>query len=160
MADEFDLDFEEPTQPAKGTSSKKQVTKSTDDVPRMPCPMCGAQIAKAARKCRFCGEVLATAADRGKSSSNETMNKLIPYKNGYALAAYYLGLLGMLPCAPIGIAAFVLGILGVMKVRKNPEVHGTVHAWIGIVMGFFFGGLWTILTIVGMVAAVMEANKH
>lgn len=123
------------------------------NVSRFPCPMCGKSIPVAARKCRFCGEELKP------TKSDEAVATLIPYKNQPALIAYYVGILGMLPCFPLGIAAFILGIMGLRKVKQHPEVHGTVHAWIGIVLGFLFGGLWTVLTVAGIVGAVMSRAR-
>ena len=71
---------------------------------------------------------------------------VIPYKNVPALIGYYLGVFSILPLFPIGIAALVLGILGLRKRRRHPEVKGAVHAWIGIVGGGLFGGIWLVLT--------------
>lgn len=69
---------------------------------------------------------------------------VIPYKNPSALAAYYLGLAAVLPCIGIvfGIPAFILGILGLRARRRNPLVHGSVHAWIGIVLGGLMVLIW------------------
>jgi hypothetical protein len=80
---------------------------------------------------------------------------LIPYKNPKALIAYYLGILSGLPLIglPIGIAAFVLGILGLRDRRRNPIIKGSVHAGIGIGCGGFFALLWT-LAIAGIVIGV------
>ncbi len=66
---------------------------------------------------------------------------LIPYKNGPALIAYYLGVFSIIPCVgiPLGAAAIVLGILGLKKAARQPEVRGQVHAWVGIVLGGLFG---------------------
>jgi hypothetical protein len=53
------------------------------------------------------------------------------------------------------LAAVVLGILGLRKVKAQPEVRGTVHAWIGILVGGFFGLVWlagTVLAILGALA--------
>ncbi len=66
---------------------------------------------------------------------------VIPYKNGPALAAYYIGIIGLLLCfvglGPLsGIAAVVFGFMGMSRASKNPEAHGRAHAIIGIVLGF------------------------
>ena len=63
---------------------------------------------------------------------------VIPYKNPCALTAYYLGIFSCLFCLfgiPLGIVAVVLGIIGLRKRAANPAVKGSVHAWIGIVLG-------------------------
>jgi len=63
---------------------------------------------------------------------------VIPYKNMPALLAYYLGILSLLCCfvaVPLGIVSLVLGIVGLQRRAANPAIHGTAHAWIGIVLG-------------------------
>jgi hypothetical protein len=71
---------------------------------------------------------------------------VIPYKNPQALIAYYLGIVALFPCIgfPFGVASVILGIRGLGAYKRNPRVHGVVHAWIGIVLGglsvFFYGG--------------------
>ena len=69
---------------------------------------------------------------------------IIPYKNGPALAAYYLGIFSLLPCIGLVLAipAFILGIIGLKKRKENPAVRGSVHAWIGIIMGGIFTLVW------------------
>ena len=66
---------------------------------------------------------------------------LIPYKNGPALAAYYLGVFSIIPVLGIvlGIAAVALGIAGLKKAARQPEVKGKAHAWVGIIVGGLFG---------------------
>lgn len=127
----------------------------SDVIDRQPCPMCGQEIPATARKCRFCGEMLQPEPTKGDGG----VSTLIPYKNPPALVAYYLGLFSLLPCFPIGLIALVLGVIGLRKVRANPEVHGTVHALIGIIMGGFLGLLWTAVTILGVIG-VIAANHH
>jgi hypothetical protein len=62
---------------------------------------------------------------------------LIPYKNPKALLAYYLGIFSMFPLIgmPLGIASIILGIMGLKARNRNPIIKGSVHAWIGIVLG-------------------------
>jgi hypothetical protein len=69
------------------------------------------------------------------------VSTIIPYKNGMALAAYYCGVFSLIPCLGglLGPAAFILGILGLRFVRKNPTAHGTGHAIAGIVLGGITG---------------------
>ncbi|MGI8981504.1 MAG: DUF4190 domain-containing protein [Pirellulaceae bacterium] len=75
---------------------------------------------------------------------------VIPYKNPYALSAYYAGIFTLLCCIfpiPLGIAPVVLGIIGLQKRAQNPVIKGSVHAWIGIVLG----GLSTIGSIISII---------
>ncbi len=75
---------------------------------------------------------------------------IIPYKNPKALIAYYLGILSGLPLIglPLGIAAFVLGVLGLRDRKRNPAIKGSVHAYIGIGCGGIFTVFWTLIIIV------------
>lgn len=69
------------------------------------------------------------------------LSMVVPYKNPKALIAYYLAIFSLIPCLglPLGIAAFVLGLLGRKAAQAHPHHHGTVHAWIGIVLGGLCG---------------------
>ena len=72
------------------------------------------------------------------SSGGDATGGLIPYKNGPALWSYYLGIFSLICCffgLPLGIVPLVLGIMGLRKRALQPEVKGSVHAWIGIVCG-------------------------
>ncbi len=48
---------------------------------------------------------------------------LIPFRNSYALVSYYLGVFSLIPCigAVLGVAAVVLGIMGLRKAARFPE---------------------------------------
>jgi hypothetical protein len=67
---------------------------------------------------------------------------VIPYKNGPALAAYYIGVLCLLLCFVPGLsllsgtAAVIFGFMGMSRAGKNPEAHGRGHAITGIILGF------------------------
>ena len=81
---------------------------------------------------------------------------VIPYKNPKALIAYYLGIISGLPLIglPFGMAAFVLGIMGLKARKQNPVIKGSAHAWIGIGCGGLFTVLWGLMVIaliIGMV---------
>ena len=91
------------------------------------------------------------------SGEGDATGGLIPYKNIHALLAYYLGLFSLLPCLGLFLAlpALVLGIMGLQKRKQNPAIKGSVHAWIGIVMGGIFTLVWGaawIFGIIGMMA--------
>ena len=84
---------------------------------------------------------------------------LIPYKNPSALIAYYCGLFSLFPVLGLflGIAGFVLGIKGLRYRNHHPEVRGSVHAWIGIIMGGMMTVIWSFL-IAGIIIAIIAEN--
>ncbi|MCG8648415.1 MAG: DUF4190 domain-containing protein [Pirellulales bacterium] len=83
---------------------------------------------------------------------------VIPYKNPAALVAYYLGLFSWFPFLGLFLAipAFILGMVGLAKRKQNPAIKGSVHAWIGIVMGAIFTVVWGLLSLM-MIAAIIAA---
>lgn len=85
------------------------------------------------------------SAAPAKDTSGDGTGGLIPYKNPSALAAYYLAIFGLFPVIGLfaSIPAFVLGIMGLRKRAQNPAVKGSVHAWIGIIVG----GLATLMNL-------------
>lgn len=85
-----------------------------------------------------------------ESDAEDATSIIVPYKNGPALAAYYCGVFGLIPIAGfvLGPIAIVLGILGILRVRRNPRTHGTGHAIAGIVLGLFDIPLWVILFLI------------
>ncbi len=91
-------------------------------------------------------------------TSGDGTGGLIPYKNPAALAAYYLGIVGLFPVIGIfaSIPAFILGIIGLRRRAQNPVIKGSVHAWIGIVLG----GLCTLanLSCIGMIVFGIVAD--
>ena len=82
-----------------------------------------------------------------KSSGGEGFATIVPFRNGPALAAYYCGVFGLIPVLGfiLGPIAFILGIIGLVKKKKNPKVHGTGHAIAGIVLGMIDPVLWIVL---------------
>ncbi len=87
---------------------------------------------------------------------------LIPYKNPQALIAYYLGLFSLFPVLGffLAVPAVILGIRGLVARRRNPVIKGSVHAWIGIIMGGMFTFLWGLaifFLVLGMLTASSEA---
>ncbi len=77
------------------------------------------------------------------------INAVIPYKNVPALVAYYLAVFSLIPLVGIvlGLAALVLGIVGLRARRRNPAAGGVVHAWIGIILGGLCGVGWLVLVV-------------
>ena len=92
-------------------------------------------------------DVLAQPAPEADRSS--PVDGVIPYKNPKALIAYYLGVFSLIPGIGIllGIAAFILGILGLQDAKKDPQAKGKVHAWIGIIVGGLFGFGYLVLLV-------------
>ena len=89
------------------------------------------------------------------------VSTIIPYKNGMALAAYYCGVFSLIPCLGglLGPAAFILGILGLRFVKKNPTAHGTGHAIAGIVLGGITGLAHLAVVGIGIVGGLTGAFK-
>jgi hypothetical protein len=81
---------------------------------------------------------------------------VIPYKNPKALIAYYCGVFSLMPCLGIvpGITGVVLGILGLKHRALHPETKGSVHAWIGIVLGGAMTLLWGALITLAIVSGM------
>ena len=84
---------------------------------------------------------------------------IIPYKNPCALIAYYCGVFSVIPCFLVGTAGFVLGILGLRHAKQHPAARGKVHAWIGIVLGGFFGLLWLAATAITLAGAIASKSQ-
>ena len=93
----------------------------------------------------------------GGPTTGDGTGGLIPYKNPKALIAYYLGILSGLPLIgfPIGIVAFVLGVMGLRDRARNPIIKGSIHAGIGIGCGGFFALLWGV-AFIGMIVALVN----
>lgn len=84
---------------------------------------------------------------------------VIPYKNAPALIGYYTGIFSLLPCIgfPLGFVAVVLGIVGLRRKSKHPEVKGTAHAIVALCCGAFsiiVYGFFLIMMLIGMTQTV------
>jgi hypothetical protein len=79
----------------------------------------------------------ATPSFTSEGSGSETVATVIPYRNPPALVGYYLAVFSIFPFIglPLGLTAIVLGIIGLRRIKANPESKGTAHAWIAIVLG-------------------------
>lgn len=121
----------------------------------MFCPKCGAENNDESLKCGKCGKPLKTIT---ASSGSDPISSIIPYKNSKALIAYYLGVFSIIPCvgAPLGIAAFFLGLGGLKEAKLHPETKGKVHAWIGVIVGGFFGFVYTVFILIGIYQAIFK----
>jgi hypothetical protein len=88
--------------------------------------------------CRSCGAQLKAVPEvQLAGAGSDPLAKIVPYRNPYALTAYYLGVFSLIPCLGVllALASIPLGILGLKHARAHPETHGKVHAWVGIVVG-------------------------
>ena len=92
------------------------------------------------------------------SSETDATGGLIPYKNPHALIAYYLGLFSLFPCLGLllAIPALILGIMGLKRYKANPIIRGSVHAWIGIVMGGLMTVVWSATLALFVVAMIFS----
>ena len=74
---------------------------------------------------------------RRRRHEGDATGGLIPYKNAKALAAYYCGVFGLIPCVGgiLGVIAVVLGVLGLGHAKQYPKAGGVAHAYVGIVLG-------------------------
>ncbi|HEY0549388.1 MAG TPA: GYF domain-containing protein, partial [Verrucomicrobiae bacterium] len=83
------------------------------------------------------------------ATTDNPMSVVVPYKNPKALIAYYCAIFSLIPCLglPLGITAFILGLLGLKAANAHPGAHGKVHAWIGIILG----GLCALGNVAGVV---------
>lgn len=98
---------------------------------------------------------------RRRRDEGDATGGLIPYKNGKALAAYYCGVFGFIPCVlglgVFGIVPIILGFLGLSHVKNYPEARGTGHAISGIIMGL----IQVLISVAGIVyfIVVIAAKK-
>lgn len=100
-----------------------------------------------------------TAGPTGHTQGDAT-GGVIPYKNPKALLAYYFGIGTMLCCIsplPLGLIPFVLGIMGLRDRARNPIIKGSVHAWIGIVLGGL-SAICSFLFLAGIVIAFINGE--
>lgn len=97
--------------------------------------------------------------DDDEVPQGDSTGGIIPYKNPSALIAYYCGIFSLLPCIGLipGIAGLILGIRGLQYRSRHPEVRGSVHAWIGVVMGGIMSLIWLAGIALGIVSAL--ANR-
>lgn len=93
-------------------------------------------------------------------SVGDATGGVIPYKNPAALTSYYLGIVSLLPVLGFffGIAAVMLGVRGLRKRRAEPHVKGSIHAWIGIVLGSLSMLVHVLVTVVIIIAMSSSAR--
>ena len=103
------------------------------------------------------GNVPTSAINEGDATGG-----IIPYKNPKALIAYYLGIFSGLPIIglPLGIAAFILGIMGLRDRKRNPAIKGSIHAGIGIGCGLLFTLVWGSIVLLMIVGFFLRSSMR
>jgi hypothetical protein len=96
-----------------------------------------------------------TVVDLLQAAQGDSTGGVIPYKNGPALTSYYLAVASLIPCLGLltGVPAFFLGLRGLKRVKAEPWVRGTAHAWIGVIGG----GSMALLNLLGILWIVLGA---
>jgi len=121
------------------------------------CWQCGEVNQPGTMVCARCGVSLAPpTAMPPPHTEDAALAGLIPYKNVPALVGYYLAVFALIPCVgvPLGIAAVVLGLVGIVRAQVHPEARGKVHAWFAVIFGTFCAVGHVILII--MLPKIME----
>jgi hypothetical protein len=141
----------------------------------MNCPNCNKAVQSDWQSCPYCQIQLGIENDASQQNpfsapssqpelaqivddpqQGDATGGVIPYKNPKALIAYYLGIVSGIPIIglPFGIAAFVLGILGLRDRKRNPVIKGAAHAWIGIGCGGIFMLFWGAVIVIAIIATI------
>jgi phage FluMu protein Com len=109
---------------------------------RVPCPMCGEQIAAAARRCRHCGETIGGPPARPTPGYAPTA--------GSSVASLVLGIVGLLtfcfwfvgpPCSVLAIGLAVVGI----RAARTGQYRGEGMAVAGLILGILGAALSAIV---------------
>ena len=122
----------------------------------MYCPKCGTKNDDNAFRCVRCSQVIQAVPVYQKTDIGDDagMRMLLPVgRSPLAIVAGYLGLFSLILIpAPF---AFVVGILAVIDIKKNPKKHGMGRAVFGIVMGAIFS-IPLIFVIIGFICGLMK----
>ncbi len=104
------------------------------------CPNCQQWLAAGVPQCPHCRATIPPApgmAPPPPGGGDRAVQTLIPYRNVPALIGYYLGVFSLIPCLGplLGIAAIVLGIIGLRKAGQDPDARGKGHGITAVVLG-------------------------
>ena len=88
-------------------------------------------------------------------TQDEAMATIIPWRNKCALIGYYVGIFGLIPVlgVPLGLAAIVLGLLGIAHWKKNHRSHGLAHSIVALICG-----LLSLLITIGIFMLIAATN--
>lgn len=89
------------------------------------------------------------------------IESMIPYNNGKALAAYYLGVFGLIPFLGLllSVLAVIFGMLGLKQHKLHPEKKGRTHALVGLWLGIFELVVFAIFVIFMIVVSVTDPTR-
>ena len=101
------------------------------------CSFCGTKNQENSYKCTQCGKELHQGAKNRFRHNQIVRGTPLPFGNPQAVAALYLGIFTTIPVLGIflGLLALIFGLIGLNKVKHNPEVRGRAMSWVGIVIG-------------------------
>jgi len=112
----------------------------------MYCKQCGAEIER--HPCPECGFRPQPAAAPSATNYDPAMRALVPVgRSGYAIAAGYLGLLGII-VPLLGVVAIVMAWKGMKEIQQDPEKTGMGRVWVG----FICGGIGTLISLMIIIA--------
>jgi len=144
----------EQTVPAPARAVAPHAAAPADAVPAatrvatVPCPLCQEPIRPTARKCPYCQEYLDPALARAARKA--------PRISALAVASFVLAVISPLFLFVPGVAAFMLGVLGMIATSRG-RASGRGLAVYGTLLGL----LWTVLFIAllsGLAAAIVGGH--
>ena len=151
----------QPRGPIDAATLNQWITEGRANGQTMTCEEGSQEWKPLAMFSEFAPALVAAPPSPTAASQSDSTGGLIPYKNVPALVGYYMGVFGLASLCLIGFGALwsiptvVLGVIGLKRVKANPQIRGTAHAWIAIVLG----GLTTIAHVVAIVFFIIAAVK-
>ncbi len=105
------------------------------------------------------------------STRPRILGELIPYRNRPALVGYYLGIFSLLALVPLlGILFLVLalggiwyGYRGLVAARRDQQVSGEIHAWIGLgtgMLAIFLGLPLQTISVLSTLNLIDQVNEN